>query len=179
LNDSAPLDFLDSGHVSLLGALLFASPEPISPVRLAEAAGLSAAHVKAAMPGVRAAASALGLTLLDHNGTLELATDPAFALPVEQLLGVGGDTKLSAAALETLAVIAYRQPVSRGQIEQVRGVNADRVVATLVARGLVEEVGRADSIGRPALFGTTIEFLEQLGLASLEELTPLPALATA
>jgi segregation and condensation protein B len=76
--------------------------------------------------------------------------------------------------LETLAVIAYRQPVTRAQIEQVRGVNADRAIATLLAHGLIEEVGRLDAPGRPVLFGTTFEFLEHFGLRSLAELPPLP-----
>ena len=78
--------------------------------------------------------------------------------------------KLTAAALETLAVIAYRQPVTRSQIEAVRGVNSDRALASLLQHGLVAEVGRAPTLGRPALFATTADFLQQFGLTALSEL---------
>ena len=81
---------------------------------------------------------------------------------------------LSRAALEVLAVIAYRQPATRAEIEAIRGVNGDRAISTLLARGLIEEVGRRETVGRPVMFGTTLGFLEHLGLRSLEDLPPVP-----
>ena len=86
------------------------------------------------------------------------------------LLGLPMTAKLTTAAMETLAVIAYRQPITRSQIEAVRGVNSDRALASLIQHGLVSEVGRAQTVGRPALFATTAEFLQQFGLTKLEEL---------
>src|SRR5699024_6741136 len=92
----------------------------------------------------------------------------------KKLLETPQPTKLSQAALETLAIIAYKQPITRVEIEEIRGVNSDRPVQTLVARSLVEEVGRKDAIGRPVLFGTTLDFLTYIDLTSLEEIPPNP-----
>ena len=97
------------------------------------------------------------------------------------LLGLPMTARLTTAAMETLAVIAYRQPITRSQIEAIRGVNSDRALASLIQHSLVAEVGRAQTVGRPALFATTAEFLQQFGLTKLEELpgitpqTPLEA----
>lgn len=115
-----------------------------------------------------------GIRLQRHGDQVQLVTAPEAAAAVERFLGLEGAVRLSSAALETLAVIAYRQPVTRAQIEQVRGVSADRAIATLLAHGLIEEVGRLETVGRPALFGTTVEFLEHFGLQSLADLPPLP-----
>lgn len=95
---------------------------------------------------------------------------PENARFVAALLGLPLTAKLTSAALETLSVVAYRQPITRGQIEAVRGVNSDRALASLLQHSLVAEVGRAQTVGRPALFATTPEFLQQFGLTSLEEL---------
>src|SRR5262249_35884275 len=95
-----------------------------------------------------------------------------------RLLGLPREVKVTTAVLETLAVVSYRQPVTRTQIEFIRGVNSDRALASLIQHGLVTEVGRASTIGRPALFGTTPEFLQQFGLSSLEAL-PRPELTDA
>jgi segregation and condensation protein B len=94
---------------------------------------------------------------------------------VERFLGLEGRTRLSAAGLETLAIIAYKQPVTRAAVEAVRGVNSDGAIASLIARGLVEEVGKAPGPGRPGLLGTTIRFLEHFGLNNPADLPPLPA----
>src|SRR5699024_9381495 len=92
-----------------------------------------------------------------------------------KLLETPQSSKLSQAALETLAIIAYKQPITRIEIEEIRGVNSERAVRTLMARSLIKEVGRKEAIGRPILFGTTVDFLTYFGLVSLEELPPLPA----
>jgi segregation and condensation protein B len=115
----------------------------------------------------------LGLALQRHNGHLQLTTAPTAAPAVERLLGAPPPTRLSRAALEALAVVAYRQPVTRGEIDTVRGVNSDSAVATLLTRGLVVEVGRRETVGRPSLLATTPECLQYLGLNSLTELPPL------
>jgi segregation and condensation protein B len=115
-----------------------------------------------------------GLVLQRHDGYLQLTTSPSSAAVVERFLGAPPPTRLSRAALEALAVIAYRQPVTRGEIDTVRGVNSDSAVATLQSRGLVVEVGRRETVGRPALLALTAECLQYLGLRSLAELPALP-----
>ncbi len=111
-----------------------------------------------------------GIRLQLMGEQVQLVTAPENARYVAALLGLPMTAKLTTAAMETLAVIAYRQPITRSQIESVRGVNSDRALASLVQHGLVSEVGRAQTVGRPALFATTSEFLQQFGLTKLEEL---------
>jgi segregation and condensation protein B len=116
-----------------------------------------------------------GLVVQRHDGRLQLTTAPSSTAAVERYLGSPPPVRLSRAALESLAVIAYRQPVTRGEIDSIRGVNSDSAVATLVSRGLVAEVGRRETIGRPALLAMTPDCLQYLGLKSLLDLPPLPA----
>ena len=111
-----------------------------------------------------------GIRLQRLGDQVQLVTAPANARYIAALLGLPLTAKLTSAALETLAVISYRQPVTRAQIEAVRGVNSDRALASLIQHGLVTEVGRAQTIGRPTLFATTPEFLQQFGLTKLEQL---------
>jgi segregation and condensation protein B len=92
------------------------------------------------------------------------------------LLGLELTGRLSPSALETLAIVAYRQPITRAEIEAVRGVNSDSVLRTLINRGLIEELGRLDQAGRPIIYGTTFDFLQQFGITSLEQLPPLEEL---
>lgn len=120
-----------------------------------------------------------GIRLQLMGEQVQLVTAPENAHYVAALLGLPMTAKLTTAAIEALAVIAYRQPITRSQIEAVRGVNSDRALASLIQYGLVSEVGRAQTVGRPALFATTSEFLQQFGLTKLEELpgiTPQTAL---
>ena len=105
---------------------------------------------------------------------LALTTAPASAAVVERFLGSPPPVRLSRAALEALAVIAYKQPVTRGEIDAIRGVNSDSAVTTLLGRNLVAEVGRRETVGRPALLALTAECLQYLGLRCLDELPPLP-----
>jgi segregation and condensation protein B len=118
-----------------------------------------------------------GLRIYRHNNTLQLVTSPEVAPYIERFLGLQPASRLSAAALETLTIIAYRQPITRQGIEAIRGVDSSGVINTLQARSLIEEVGRAESIGHPVLFGSTIEFLHQFGLKNLSELPPLEGLS--
>ncbi len=118
-----------------------------------------------------------GIRLQRLGEQVQLVTAPENARYVAALLGLPMTAKLTTAAMETLAVVAYRQPVTRAQIEAVRGVNSDRALASLIQHGLVEEVGRAQTVGRPILFATTAEFLQQFGLTSLEELPHVEGLS--
>lgn len=111
-----------------------------------------------------------GVRLQRLASQVQLVTAPENARYIAAFLGLPLTAKLTTAAMETLAVISYRQPMTRAQIEAVRGVNSDRALASLIQHGLVAEVGRAQTVGRPALFATTPEFLQQFGLTSLSEL---------
>jgi segregation and condensation protein B len=114
------------------------------------------------------------LFLQRHQDQLQLVTDPAQADIVRRVLRPEYPSRLSPAAYETLAIIAYRQPLTRARIEEIRGVNCEAVLESLEEKGLIEETGRMDAPGMPRLFGTTMKFLQILGLSSLEELPPLP-----
>lgn len=108
---------------------------------------------------------------LQRLGThVQLVTAPENARYIAALLGLPMTAKLTNAALETLSIIGYRQPITRAQIEAIRGVNSDRALLSLIQHGLVAEIGRAQAVGRPALFATTPEFLQQFGLTSLDQL---------
>lgn len=115
-----------------------------------------------------------GMIIIQSGEVYHLTTKPEHSSYYKKLLESPRTTRMSQAALETLAIIAYEQPITRVEIEEVRGVNSDYGVQTLVARSLVESIGRKDAIGRPMLFQTTKEFLTYFGLASLDELPPLP-----
>jgi segregation and condensation protein B len=118
-----------------------------------------------------------GIRLQRLGEQVQLVTAPENARYVAALLGLPMTARLTTAAMETLAVVSYRQPITRAQIEAVRGVNSDRALATLVQHGLVVEIGRAQTVGRPALFATSPEFLQQFGLTSLDQL-PQTAVGT-
>jgi segregation and condensation protein B len=114
-----------------------------------------------------------GIRLQRHSGRVQLTTAPSAAPMVERLLGLESSSRLSHAALETLAIIMYEQPVTRPQIDAIRGVNSDAVLKSLLVKGLLQELGRAETPGRPILYGVTSEFLQYFGLNSLAELPPL------
>ena len=162
-----------SGLAAHLTALLFVAEEPIELASLARVFEVTPAVLERAAAAL-AERPPPGLILLRHASSLQLATDPASADYVRRLRGHAETQRLSRASLEVLSVVAYRQPVTRADIESVRGVNSDHALETLLARGLVAELGRRDTIGRPMVFGTTVEFLQLAGLKSLDELPPLP-----
>lgn len=114
-----------------------------------------------------------GIQLIEADATYYLTTKKEHADYLQSLVTSNKKTKLSQASLETLAIIAYNQPITRLEIEEVRGVKSDRPVQTLLSRGLIEEAGKKDTIGRPYLYKTTLEFLTYFGLKSIEELPPL------
>ncbi|MCU9613754.1 SMC-Scp complex subunit ScpB [Caldibacillus lycopersici] len=115
-----------------------------------------------------------GITLIQLAGTYQLATKKEHAVYLQRLVEVPNQTTLSQAGLETLTIIAYKQPITRAEIEDIRGVKTDRPIQTLVAKGLIQEVGRAEGAGRAILYGTTKEFLDYFGLKDIKELPPLP-----
>lgn len=118
-----------------------------------------------------------GIHLIELAGVFQLATKKEHAPYLKKLVESPGSSSLSQAALETLAIVAYRQPITRAEIEEIRGVKSDKPLQTLVAKALVKEVGRAEGTGRPILYGTTKEFLDYFGLKTLEELPQLPELS--
>ena len=157
-------------------SLLFVADGPVSTGRLAEALEITPGQVERALADLEAIYAGRGLRLQRAGGLVQLITAPEAAPCVERFLGLEARTRLSRAALETLAIIAYRQPATRPEIEVVRGVSSDSVLRTLLSVGLVEEVGRAPTVGRPILYGTTFEFLQHFGLSSLDELPSLDSL---
>ena len=158
---------------AVIESLLFVAEEPQEIGALAKSLNVPREGVEQAVEELAGSANARGLFVQRLGDRVQLATVPDAAPYIERFLEVEHG-RLSRAALEALAIIAYRQPVSRAAIESVRGVNSDHAVATLLARGLVEEVARAPGPGRPVLFGTSVRFLEYFGLQRPEELPPLP-----
>jgi len=156
-----------------LEALLFVSAEPVSPSLLATVLELSTSAVEQGLKQLEGELQTRGLRLQRHDGRFQLTTPPEAAEMVERFLGMEITSRLSRAALETLAIVAYQQPVTRPQIEAVRGVSSDGVMKSLLGKGLVQEEGRAEGPGRPILYGTAPDFLRHFGLNSLLELPPL------
>ncbi len=107
-----------------------------------------------------------------HKGKVELTTAPEFGTQIEKLLGLEANSRLSRAGVETLAIVAYKQPITRPGIDAIRGVNSDGVIKSLLLKGMIEESGRADGPGRPILYSTTSAFLQQFGLRSIDKLPP-------
>ncbi len=157
---------------ALIQALLLASPEPSTAAQLAIGAGLSEEEVIETLTSLRADALS-GWLVQEHHGTWQLATAPRFAAQVRRFLRLDRESRLSSASLETLAIVAYQQPVTRAEIESVRGVDSSGVLATLHARSLIEAVGRLSTPGNPIQYGTTPDFLRHFGLTSLADLPPL------
>ncbi len=154
-------------------ALLFVADEAVTVQRLAEALQEDLAAVEEALTALRGRLAGRGLRLQRKGDRVQLVTAPELAPLVERFLGLEHTDTLSPAALETLAIVAYRQPITRAQIEAIRGVNCDAVLRTLLRHGLIQEVGRLERAGRPILYGTTMEFLQVFGLEDLEDLPPL------
>ncbi len=155
-------------------AILMVVDEPVLPVDLASALGVPEQDVVDALHALRSEYAnpdaPRGFELREVGGGWRMYSSPLYADAVGAFIVDGQASRLSQAALETLAVVAYRQPVTRGQVSQIRGVNVDSVMKTLSARGLVTEVGE---LGGAVQYGTTTEFLERLGLSSLDDLPPL------
>lgn len=156
-----------------LEALLFVAPGAATVAQLATALELPASEVEAGLVELENQYAGRGLRLQRHQGRIQLTTAPEIAPLVERFLGLEATSRLSRAALETLAITAYQQPITRPEIDAIRGVNSDGVLKSLLSKGLVQEVGRAERVGRPILYTSTAEFLQHFGLNSLLELPPL------
>ena len=156
-----------------LEGLLFVAAEPVSLAHLAEALDVNPTLVEAALKELETTLIHRGLRLQRYSGRVQLTTAPQMAETIERFLGLEATTHLSRAALETLAMIAYQQPVTRPQIDSVRGVNSESMLKSLLNKGLIFESGRTEGPGRPILYSTSPEFLQHFGLSSITELPPL------
>jgi segregation and condensation protein B len=161
---------------ALLEALLLVSPEPATLRDLADAAGVPIAAVEEALNALNHDPSR-GWVVIQHRGTAHISSAPRFAPYVRRFLRLDREARLSSAALETLALIAYRQPVTRAEIESLRGVDCSGVLATLYGKDLIEVAGKLPTVGNPHQYVTSLEFLKQFGLRSLADLPPLAELA--
>jgi len=157
----------------LIEALLFVADDPPSIERLAQTLMTDEATVEAALALLDEQCAGRGLRVQRKGQRVQWVTAPEAAGVIERFLGLDLSSRLSPAALETLAIISYKQPVTRADVDAVRGVNSDSVIRSLATKGLIEEVGRLDQAGRPILYGTTFEFLQHFGLVTLADLPPL------
>jgi segregation and condensation protein B len=165
---------------SVIESLLFVAGRPLELNELRKLLPLEQARLREAVASLadECEREGRGIRVQRMGDAIQFVSAPENARFVASLLGLPTQVKLTTAALETLAVVAYRQPITRSQIEFIRGVNSDRALSSLVQHGLATEVGRAATVGRPTLFGTTSEFLQQFGLSSLEAL-PRPEMSDA
>jgi segregation and condensation protein B len=172
-----PLPETSSDLLAQLEALLFIAPGMVAPSQLATALELPLREIERGLEELETlylqSTPRRGLRLQRHAGRVQLTSAPEMALLIERFLGLDATSHLSRAALETLAIIAYQQPVTRPEIDSIRGVNSDGVLKSLLSKGLVQEVGRAERPGRPILYSTTTDFLQHFGLNSLQDLPPL------
>jgi segregation and condensation protein B len=163
-----------------LEALLFVAPGAVTAGQLATALELPTQEVEAGLAALEARYAQnrhdYGIRIQRIHGRIQLTTATQAASLIERFLGLEATSRLSRAALEALSIIAYKEPVTRPQIDAIRGVNSDGVLKSLLSKGLIQEVGRAEAPGRPILYSITQDFLGHFGLNSLEELPPLPPL---
>ena len=166
--EAAPIELTEAG----LEALLFVAERPLSRREIATVAGVDRATVDARLGDLEVSLAGRGIRLVASGDRVELVTSPESGQLVARYVGADA-TRLSPASLETLAIVAYRQQLTKSVIERIRGVDSDYSLRTLLHRRLVVELGRADAPGRPFLYGTGFDFLERFGLTSLDELPPL------
>lgn len=159
--------------IALLESLLFVADGPVPVAQFATALDATPRAVESALEELEATYQVRGLRIQRDKSGIQLTTAPQAAEAVEKFLGLESLQRLSRPSVETLAIIAYQQPVTRPYIESIRGVNSDGVIKSLLTKGLIEEVGRTEGPGRPVLYATTSAFLQHFGLTSLQELPPL------
>ncbi|MCY7419199.1 MAG: SMC-Scp complex subunit ScpB [Chloroflexi bacterium] len=155
-----------------LEALLFVAERPLSRRALGQLCGIERERVDTLLGDLEVALQGRGIRLTSVGEHVQLTTAPEAGPLIGRYVGADG-ARVSAAAMEALAIVAYRQPVTRGGVERIRGVDSDYVIRSLMQRRLIVEQGRADTPGRPILYATSFEFMERFGLTSLEELPPL------
>lgn len=159
---------------TLVEAFILVSDGPVSFETLAQALAQDVTTIDFVVAELENEYAARGIRLQKMRDRVQFVSAPEVSEYVQKYLGLDTAPRLSPAALETLAIIAYRQPITRPQIEAIRGVNCDGVVHTLLARNLIEAVGELETVGHPTIYGTTFDFLQYFGLTSLEQLPPLP-----
>lgn len=174
-------DDMDENTLSkkkILEAVLFVSSSSIPLAEITKIVDISTSELSVLIKKMNEEyAETHGIRIMVHNNRAQLTTAPELAEKIEEFLGLEITTTLSRAALESLAIIAYKQPITRPQIDEIRGVNSDGVVRTLLSKGLIEETGRAETMGKPILYGTTEDFLHYFGLESIVELPEITNLS--
>lgn len=169
---SEDTSILNGSLKPVLECMLFVSPQPLMTAHVAKSLEIDEALVDAAIHELRLDYGGRGLQILRIAGGYQMCTRPEFADQISKLLKPER-VRLSRAALETVAIIAYRQPITQPEIEAIRGVNSDGVVRTLMERNLIKQVGRRETAGRPMLYATSEEFLNHFGLNDLSQLPDL------
>jgi segregation and condensation protein B len=157
----------------LIESLLFVASEPVSIDHLSSALEVAPEAVEEGLKLLAQECSQRGVRVQRRGRRVQMVTAPEASELVRKFLGLELSGRLSPAAMETLAIIAYRQPMTRAEVEAIRGVNSDSTIRTLLNRGLIEEQGRLEQPGRPIVYGTTFDFLQQFGLTALDQLPPL------
>lgn len=160
--------------VAGIEAILFISGSPVMVSHLADTFEVSTKDVENALTELEQdLINGRGIRMQRYSGRIQLTSSPEFSEVIEKYLGIETTSKLSRAALETLAIIAYKQPITRPSIDSIRGVNSDAVIKSLLSKGLIEEIGRTEGPGRPILYEITQEFLQYFGVGSLNDLPEL------
>ncbi|MFC2052718.1 SMC-Scp complex subunit ScpB [Chloroflexota bacterium] len=175
MNDSSLVE-VDLTLQASLEALLFVASIPVSIAQLVEALDLPRAEVEIGLKELQSQYLInpdSGLRIQRHRGRFQLTTAPQAAFIIQRFLGVEQSGRLSHAAIETLSIVLYLQPVTRPQLDAIRGVNSDSVLKNLLRKGLIQEEGRAVSPGRPILYSTTPELLQHFGINAVNELPPI------
>ncbi len=162
--------------VAQVESILYAAGEPASISAIATALETSTQDIELALEELSRQCQQRGVRVQRHGNEAQLVTAPEAAERVQKFLGLEATNRLSAAALETLAIIAYKQPITKPQIEMIRGVNCDGVMKTLELHNLIKELGRAETVGHPMRYGITFEFLQHFGLRDVHELPPMDKL---
>lgn len=168
-----PSETIEINHLPRIEALLFVASGPATISQISEALSIPVKEVESALGELQKTYEQnRGISIQNHGGRVQLTTSAEYAEDIERFLGIESTSRLSRAGIETMAIIAYKQPITRPGIDAIRGVSSDGVIKSLLSKGLIQEVGRAEGPGRPILFSTTTEFLQHFGLNSLEQLPP-------
>lgn len=173
LVDEHPIPAGLTAHVE---SILYAAAEPATVGALSTALDSSVQDIELALDELGALCQSRGIRVQRHGNEVQLVTAPESSERIQKFLGLEATNRLSSAALETLAIIAYRQPITKPQIEMIRGVNCDGVMKTLEMHNLVKELGRAETVGHPMRYGVSFAFLEYFGLRGVHDLPPISQL---
>ncbi|MCL5999369.1 MAG: SMC-Scp complex subunit ScpB [Chloroflexi bacterium] len=173
MGDTHPITPVLSAQIE---SILYAAGEPASISAIAAALDASSQDIETALDELNVQCQSRGIRLQRHGNEVQLVTAPEVAERIQKFLGLEATNRLSTAALETLAIIAYKQPITKPQIEMIRGVNCDGVMKTLEMHNLIKELGRAETVGHPMRYGVSFEFLQHFGLHGVNELPPIDKL---